>query len=62
MFYILNFADHSFQTCDGAVEAEVAIQVLLQTGVDMGDLEIVNCFIDETRMSVVEFENSFWKE
>lgn len=62
MFYVLNFADHSFQTCAGTVEAVVAIQVLLQTGIDMSNLEIVNGFIDESRMSVPEFIVRFWEE
>lgn len=62
MFYILNFEDHSFQTCHYAAEAEAVIQALFRAGADMDDLEIVNGDIDESRMSVVEFENRFWKE
>lgn len=62
MFYILNFADHSFQTCNNAVETKIAIDVITRTGTDMGDLEIINGRIEDGRMSVVEFWNQFWEE
>lgn len=62
MFYILNFADHSFQFCSGVTETKIAIQVIIQTGTNFADLEIIDCSDDRSRMSVVEFGNRFWEE
>lgn len=62
MFYILNFADHSFQCCSGVTETKIAIQVIIQTGTNFADLEIIDCSDDRNVMSVVEFGNRFWEE
>lgn len=62
MFYILNFADYSFQFCGGVTETKIAIQVIIQTGTNFADLEIIDCSDDRNVMSVVEFGNRFWEE
>lgn len=62
MFYILNFATHQFLTCHTIPQVVMAIANILKTGVDKGDIEIVNCFEDDSRLSVNEFFDQFAQE
>lgn len=60
MFYVLNFYDHSFTTCDSADEAARKIEDLhFKKRVDYDDLEIINCNISEVRLTVDDFFDDF---
>lgn len=55
MFYILNFDDHSFVTCENADMAERQIMSMIAYGHGKDSLEVVNGFADGSRMGVDEF-------
>ena len=59
MFYVLNFNNHRFASCDNAVSAENNIRELLSSGVSADALEIINGFEDEERLSVEEFRTLY---
>lgn len=61
MFYILNFKDHSFKSCDNCDAVKSVIMEMLANGTVSGpdDIEIVNGFIDYCRFSVEEFQKEF---
>lgn len=62
MFYILNFATHQFTHRHSVAETVVAVSSILQTGVSKDDIEIVNCFSDDTRLAVDEFLTKYKEE
>lgn len=55
MFYLLNFENHQFITCDNAARAEAEIQTLLAAGCSKDTLEVVNGFGDDSRLTVDAF-------
>jgi len=57
MFYILNFDNHKFISCDNASIAEANLRYLLSTGTAANSLEIVNGYSDGSRLDVHAFRN-----
>lgn len=55
MFYILNFKNHQFISCNNASVVEANIRNFLAAGCSKDSLEIVNGFADEGRLSVDAF-------
>lgn len=62
MFYILNFVNHQFEYRHTIPEVVVAIGNILQTGIAKDDIEIINGFADDSRLSVDEFFAKFAEE
>ena len=57
MFYVLNFDDHRFTSCDDVTKAEALISRLLSEGCSKDSLEIINGLIDDVRLNVDQFWN-----
>ena len=57
MFYVLNFDDHRFATCDNAPQAAEHISRMLAEGCSKDSIEIVNGFIDDVRLNVDQFRD-----
>ena len=57
MFYLLNFENHQFITCNNASVAEAKIRGLLAAGCSKDSLEVINGFGDESRMLVDAFRS-----
>lgn len=57
MFYILNFDDHRFTTCNDASQAAERVSRLLAEGHSKDSIEIVNGLIDDVRLSVDQFQD-----
>jgi len=55
MFYILNFDNHKFISCDNASIAEANLRFLLSNGTAADSLEIVNGYSDGSRYDVDTF-------
>ena len=56
MFYILNFKDHSFVSATFAEQVMKLVNELVSTGnATEEDIEIVNAFDDNCRMTINEF-------
>lgn len=49
MYYLLNFYDHTFKTCNTREEVLRDLNLELLLGTDISDFEIVNCFDDGIR-------------
>lgn len=57
MFYILNFKNHDFISCDNANIVETRINEMLALGYNADSLEIVNGFGEDARFSISEFKD-----
>ena len=57
MFYILNFDNHEFISCDNASAVEAKIRSLLNSGIAADSIEIVNGFAGDSRFNVNEFHS-----
>ena len=57
MFYVLNFDDHRFTTCDNVSQAAEHISRLLAEGCSKDSIEIVNGLIDDVRLNVDQFRD-----
>lgn len=55
MFYVLNFRTHQFTTCSNSVAANKAIEDALAGGAKRDDIEIVNAFDADVRLTVTAF-------
>ena len=55
MFYILNFANHSFISCDTANEVKDWLQGHIGIDTNAECVEIINGFVDDTRLTVGDF-------
>lgn len=55
MWYLLNFENHQFISCDNAHVAEAKIRSLLAAGCPKDSLEIVDAYGNESRMPVDMF-------
>ena len=62
MFYVLNFANHQFVSCNTIAQVVVTIAGILGTGLDKDDIEIINGFSDDSRLSVDEFFTKYAEE
>lgn len=58
MFYVLDFKDHTFISCDSAEKVEKQLDLLKTKGVDDDSIEIV-IGNDGNRMSIKEFEDNW---
>ena len=60
MYYVLNFVSHTFQTCNTDVEVYEAIKRLVaEAKCALDDIEVVNCFGDDTRFSAKDFVETY---
>lgn len=58
MFYVLDFKNHTFTSCDSTKKVEKQLDLLKAKGVDDDSIEIV--IGDEiNRMSIKEFEDNW---
>ena len=60
MFYVLDFTDHTFVSCDTAKEVNSAIKKVSSDRLD--NLEIIDCtssLSDECRYTFSQFEKEF---
>ena len=55
MFYLLNFKDHSFCSCENAAQVEAKIRSLMSSGCSKDSIEIINGMLDEVRLDVDQF-------
>lgn len=55
MYYILNFENREFVSCDNATETELKIRDLLEDGCSKDSLEIINGVFEDVRLNVDEF-------
>ena len=56
MYYVLNFKTHSFTSCNTAEDVLKAIEHdVEQTDTDICEIEVVNCYPDDSRVSATEF-------
>ena len=62
MFYVLNFASHQFLTCHTIADVVNTVGRSLRSGISRDDIEIVNCFADDSRLTVDEFIAKYAKE
>ena len=62
MFYILNFANHQFVSCNTIAQVVVTVSGILGTGIEKDDIEIINGFADDSRLSVDEFLAKYAEE
>ena len=56
MFYVLNFADHSFVSCDDRKAVAAVMEELTESGVDLDSIEIINGFLDDCRIAGEDVE------
>lgn len=61
MFYVLNFTNHQFYSCNTAEKVNEKIKDLISAGVKEYEIEVVNAYADEIRMSANEWY-SFCKD
>lgn len=61
MIYLLNFKDHTFQTCNSAEEAMSYAEDLFANGVKFDEVELVTCFDSDDRFDYDTFCNAFSK-
>ena len=59
MFYVLNFANHQFVSCDTISKTVATIGGFLWAGINKDDIEIINGFADDSRLSVEELLNKY---
>lgn len=62
MFYLLDFKNHKFHTCNSIEDVANEIDFCTHIGVHMDEIEIINCFSsDDMRYTVEEFQQIFIK-
>lgn len=59
MFYVMRFDTHTFKSCNTDNDAIAALKELEAEGVPASEIEVINGFIDEARMSVDEFHAEY---
>lgn len=63
MFYVLNFHDHSFASCDTVQEvASTLKQLRTERGTDYDGIEIIDVCDPDIRLSVSDFVDKFDSE
>jgi hypothetical protein len=56
MFYVLNFADHTFKSCDDYSDVLEHVASLEKAGIDTcHEIEVINGFPDDIRFDFASF-------
>lgn len=55
MYYVLNFSNHSFVSCDTEEEAREAIHKMITDGTCEGNIEVVEVFSESARFLAKDF-------
>ena len=56
MFYLLNFENHEFISCNSVDVVEKRINSLLNSGVPIDSIEIINGFLEDARLDFNQFQ------
>lgn len=61
MYYLLNFYDHTFRTCNTAGVVAAELEDIKEEGKDPGNFEVINCFdgLDDSRTDGQSFLAEF---
>lgn len=59
MFYVLNFSDHKFASCDSCADVNDEIRrICVDNGRPEDEVEVIAAFADGVRFSVDEYRNA----